>query len=155
MPGYIFDTNHFNAFERGNAALLKRLKETAENNLVWLSPIVVGEVEFGLRSAGRPQPEKQAKTRAAVYSHYRWYPQPMDVTTGEAYGTLIAEIFRRHPKPDPNLTTQEHLTKLQVDINDAWLAATAITHNLIFLTDDKMKVIRECAGDLRFDNWLG
>jgi predicted nucleic acid-binding protein len=154
VPGYLFDTNHFKAFEKRDAVLLKRLKETPENDLIWLSPIVIGEVEFGLRSAIRPDLEKQANTRAAVYSNYRWYSQPMEVTTGEAYGTLVAEIFRRYPKTDQSRSTQSHLTELQVDIHDAWLAATAITHNLIFLTADKMRVIRESAGDLRFDNWL-
>jgi predicted nucleic acid-binding protein len=89
-----------------------------------------------------------------VNTHYELFPQPMVVATGEAYGKLLEEIYRRHPKTDPNQTTQEFLTELKVDINDAWLAATAMTHNLIFVTSDEMAVIRECATDLRFENWL-
>lgn len=78
----------------------------------------------------------------------------MDPTTGESYGRLMAEIVRRYPKPNAKDSTQEFLTELGVDINDAWLAATAMTHNLIFVTSDEMAIIRECATELRFQNWL-
>lgn len=154
MPGYLLDTNHVSQYERQNAVLLARLRRVPRHDIIWLSPITLGEIEFGLQSAEQKDVVKQAVTRAFVSSHEELFPQPMDPTTGESYGRLMAEIVRRYPKPNAKDSTQEFLTELGVDINDAWLAATAMTHNLIFVTSDEMAIIRECATELRFQNWL-
>jgi len=78
----------------------------------------------------------------------------MVVHTGTEYGEILAKIYLHHPKIDPDQSTQKFLTSLKVDINDVWLVAVAITHNLIFVTDDDMQVIRDCVPGLRIENWL-
>ena len=77
---------------------------------------------------------------------------PKDTTPQQlVMGCLIWYIF---PKSNPDHSTQKHLTDIRVDINDAWLAAVALTHNLILVTDDNISVIRACVPELRVENWL-
>jgi tRNA(fMet)-specific endonuclease VapC len=150
----LLDTNHLSAFERGDEKLLARFRARPSHDIVWISPIVIGEVEFGLRSSPTPGDPRHQPVRAVMYTHPELFPQEMVPPTGESYGAILAEIFKRHPKTDPNHATQKHLTTLEVDINDLWLAATAMTHNLTFLTSDEIKVVRACASDVTSENWL-
>ena len=41
-----------------------------------------------------------------------------------------------------------------LDVNDIWIAAIALEHNLVLVTKDGMAKIREAAPSLRIENWL-
>lgn len=154
MPGYLLDTNHFSAWERQDARILARVHKIPPENFIWLCPIVLGEIEFGLRTAPMADADKQRKCREFVSAQARHSFQEMVVHVGEGYAHVLHQIYERYPKVDPDWSTQKHLTSLPVDINDAWFAAVALTHNLILVTNDEMKIIRECVPELRVDNWL-
>lgn len=154
MPGYLLDTNHFSAWERGNQTLLDRVAKKNPQHFIWLCPIVLGEIEFGLRSAPLKDKGKQKRCREFIDAQADHMFQPMAVETGRQYRLIMSRIFERYPKEALKDTTQKHLTSIKVDLNDAWFAAVALTHNLILVTDDDMAVIKGCVPELRMENWL-
>ena len=154
MPGYLFDTNHFSEWVRGNPTLLERIAKRPVENIIWLCPIILGEIEFGLNVAATKDVQKQKECREFINAQAMHIFQQMDVETGRQYGYVLGQIYKSYPKTEADQSTQKHLTTIRVDINDVWLAAVALTHNLILVTDDEMKVIRECVPELRVENWL-
>jgi len=123
-------------------------------NVIWLCPIVLGEIEFGLCTATNKDDEKQRRCRAFVNAANEHFVQDMVVETGRQFGYVLGRIYERYPKTDPGQSTQKYLSMLKVDVNDVWLAAVALTHNLILVTDDGMPIIKECVPELRVENWL-
>jgi len=65
----------------------------------------------------------------------------------------MESIWRAHP-PVIGQRTQRHLSDLGVDVNDVWIAAVALEHGLILLTEDGMGTIRNCVPHLEVANWL-
>ena len=134
--------------------LLERIRSRGVENIIWLCPIVLGEVEFGLSTAISKDHDKQRRCREFLNAAAEHVFQDMVVDSGRKYGYILSKIYERYPKVDPDQSTQKYLTSIEVDINDVWLAAIALTHSLILVTNDEMRVIRECVPELRFDNWL-
>jgi predicted nucleic acid-binding protein len=66
----------------------------------------------------------------------------------------MEQIWRRYPPGSGRIKTQQHLSDIGVDVNDVWIAAVALEHNLTLLTVDQMQAIRTCMPSIRFDNWL-
>jgi predicted nucleic acid-binding protein len=154
VPGYLLDTNHFSAWERGDQRIIDRVATKSPESFIWLCPIVLGEIEFGLQSAEVKDQDKQKKCRAFINAAKDHVFQDMEVHTGLKYGSILSRIYEKHAKVNQKDSTQEHLTSLKVDVNDVWFAAIALTQNLILVTDDAMDVIQECVPELRVENWL-
>ena len=153
MPGYLLDTNHVSAWEQGNPEFSARARSEAAENILWVCPITIGEIESGLRTATPIDEVRQAACRRFLTNVALRFVHPIADTTGSAYAEVLEQVYKSHPRLGTK--TQEHLTSIGVDVNDLWIAAVAIEHNLILLTGDRMNVIRECVSDLRVDSWLG
>ena len=101
--------------------------------------------------------DSEAKRRAAQHEA-RVTPlscgNRLDVTakTASFYGELIGKIWINHPPPTAKTRTDDHLVKLGVDINDIWIAAQSIEHNLRLVTSDNMACIKEAAEGLLSDS---
>ena len=91
-------------------------------------------------------------------------PQVLDVTTTTRiyYGSLRARLFNRFAPADKRRKGQrpeqltDPLTGLELGIqeNDLWIAAQALEHNMVLVTNDGLARIRGVGMDLRVENWV-
>ena len=154
MPGYLLDTNHIDAWERQDPAFMGRLRDVPPENIIWVCPISLGEVEWGLRITATTDTERRAACRRFIEEQALEFVREIGVTTRDSYAEIMERIWRIHPPAGGRIDTQQHLSRLGVDVNDVWIAAVALEHNLILLTEDAMACIREVSPDLRFDCWI-
>ena len=151
MPGYLLDTNHLSAWEREDRKFMARVRAEPMENLIWVCPISLGEVEFGLRTEGAADPERHAACRRFINKTLQ-FVHDIKATTMYSYAQVVQQICQKNRRTRGSM--RAHLFQLGVDVNDVWIAAVAIEHNLILLTSDKMKTIRDCVPELRVQNWL-
>ena len=160
---YLLDTNILGylavvkagVYSTEGKALQKRLSEL-KNVKVFICPVTVGEIEFGLQVAPYKDLEKQALARRML-GEFPHYDINIDIAR-EQYAKLRAKIFKecapvtkRHRKSDKkrieewvDLTTSK---ELQIQENDVWISAVAMAYNMVLVTHDKMNIIKRVAGD--------
>lgn len=131
---------------------MQRMRTTPADHLIFVCPISVAEIEWGLRISDGGEDEMRAATRRFLEDTILTHVFPIDVTTRNSYAEIMERIWRARPPAKPG--TQRHLTDIGVDINDVWISAVALERNLTILSEDGMRVIRECIPELRFQNWL-
>ena len=153
MPGYLLDTNHINAWERQHPLFMEHLRDVPPQNIIWVCPIVLGEVECGLRITNSTDDQRRAACRKFIEEQALDFVREINVTTRESYADIMERIWQKHP-PAIGRDTQPHLSGLGVDVNDVWIAAVALEHGLILLTNDHMVTLRDCVPDLKVENWL-
>lgn len=87
-----------------------------------VSAVTLGELRLGVLSASsRDQPEV-ASRRLATYQLARQFdPIPVDEDVSDAWALLVAQLRSQRRK---------------APINDTWIAATAIAHDLPVVTQD-------------------
>jgi tRNA(fMet)-specific endonuclease VapC len=116
MPGtYLLDTNAAIAHRKSDPALIKIVEDA---DLVFVSSITLGELYFGAYKSGRVEAnladtEQLALSGAAI---------ACDIGTARIYGRIRNEL-RTKGRPIP--------------MNDVWIAAIALQHNLTLLTRDE------------------
>jgi predicted nucleic acid-binding protein len=118
--GWLIDTSLWIAVERG-ALGAADISAITRQEPVYLSPVNVAEIQFGLELL--PTGAKKQKA-AAVLRRLRRKPQlRITLETAEVFGTIAARL--KKDRRDPI-----------VRINDLWLAAQAIQRNLKLLTSN-------------------
>ncbi len=116
MPGtYLPDTNAAIAHRKGDPALVKIIEDA---DTVFVSSITLGELYFGAFKSGRIEANladtEQLALSGAVIA--------CDVGTARIYGRIRYQLRAKgHPIP----------------VNDTWIAAIALQHNLTLLTRDE------------------
>lgn len=119
--GWLIDTSVWIAVERG-ALGAADIQAITRQEPVYLSPVNIAEIQFGLELL-RPGVQKQRA--AAMLRRLRRKPQlRITVQTAETFGTLSAQLKKTGRDP-------------YVRINDLWLAAQAIQHDLRLLTANR------------------
>ena len=132
---------------------MERLSNLPLENIVWVCPIVLAEIEWGLRITVTTNPQRRAECRRFIQESVLNFVWPIDETTGESYAKIMERIWRNHP-PAIGTDTQVHLSSLNVQVNDVWIAAVALEHGLTLLTQDGMAIIKACVPEVDFQNWL-
>lgn len=156
MPGYILDTNHISAhFAQTPGVLAKRNSLPAET-LWFASPITIGEIEAAHR-INQPSDWKAQQVRNAfiAFLNAQYIPLTLEITyaTRFAYADIIEGLWKDCACP-PRTRTEYHLAhEFGVDINDVWIVASALEHNLTLVTQDKMERISKAVG-VRIECWL-
>lgn len=131
---------------------------------LFVSVVTMGEIEYGHRYAKKPNVSEQLKHHEFVREQC---PEPLEVIThaAEPYGVMKAWLMNSFsPKTkrtkaarlkqliDP-ATTEE----LGVQENDVWIAAQAMTFNLVLVTHDHKgnfgKLQRKFAPELQVEDW--
>jgi len=130
------------------------LGERPPENIIWVCPIVLGEVEAGLRITNPTDPARRAACRRFIEEEMLDFIWAIETTTRDSYAQIMERIWRAHPPASVRVDTQRHLSEFSVDVNDVWIAAVALERGLILLTDDRMDTIRTCVPELAVDNWL-
>jgi predicted nucleic acid-binding protein len=145
IRGYLLDTNHVGAFARRDRALVAHLRILPSESTIHVSVISLGETEAGHWMSDTTNWEARDDYLRVIRNELR--PNRLDITADTAgfYGELIGNIWIDHPPATPSVKTEAHLASLGVDVNDVWIAAQSIQHNLRLVTADKMPCIRKAA----------
>jgi len=137
MPGltkrYLIDTNIWSALiRRSNAGLLKRF-ETLESAHIALSPIVLGELQVGYYKGDR------TPKRLGVIETIRSSSELLTINSrvADSYSQLRAQLEQAGTPIGPN---------------DTWIAAEALHHKLVLVTDNTREFSR--VPGLQIENWL-
>jgi tRNA(fMet)-specific endonuclease VapC len=154
VPGYLLDTNHIAAWEEQNPTLIARFRDHPPDNIVWVCPISLAEIECGLRITNTTDAQRRAACRRFIEDNALDFVRRIETTTRDSYAEIMERIWRAHPPVSRRIDTQQHLSDLGVDVNDIWIAAVALEHGLILLTNDRMETIRTCVPEIIIENWL-
>ena len=132
---------------------------------LFVSVVTMGEIEYGHRYAPAPNVSEQSKYHAFVREQC---PEPLEVIThaAEHYGVMKAWLMNNFsPKTMRSgaarlkqligpATTEE----LGVQENDVWIAAQAMTFNLVLVTHDHKgnfgKLQKKFAPELQVEDWV-
>ncbi|OIN91483.1 MAG: hypothetical protein AUJ20_10780 [Comamonadaceae bacterium CG1_02_60_18] len=130
---YLLDTNIWSALiRRSHAGLIKRF-ETLERSRLALSPIVLGELQVGYYKGDR------SPKRLAVIENIRTSSELLTINSrvADTYAQLRAQLEQAGTPIGPN---------------DTWIAAEALHHKLVLVTDNVREFSR--VPGLRVENWL-
>ena len=129
-----------------------------------VSVVTLGEIEFGHRVALAPDPTAQAKyikfVRGEVAVSLRAFARRC-----RSVRRLRTRLFNKYAPADkrkPKMLPEQLIDpatakELQIQENDLWLCAQAIAHGMVFVTNDRMRVIRDVASGMNpqliIQNW--
>ncbi|MHB1292152.1 MAG: type II toxin-antitoxin system VapC family toxin [Sulfuricella sp.] len=130
---YLLDTNIIIAAMKGVPGIIGRLEKIPLSALI-LSPIVLGELEFGEEKSAQVE-----KNRARLASLIENIPAvPLDTGTSRHYGLVRADLEK---KGTP------------IGANDLWIAAQALALGAVLVTDNVGEFSR--VAGLEVENWVG
>ncbi len=130
---YLIDTNIWSALiRRASPALVERFARL-QFSQIFLSPIVLGELQVGYYKGDR------TPKRWQVIEHITANAQllPLDGGVSAAYAQLRAELEQAGTPIGPN---------------DTWIAAEALHHKLVLVTDNTREFVR--VKGLKLENWI-
>lgn len=164
MRGYLLDTNiiefWFNPGRQEHDLVLQNIDALDPDTPLVTSAVVLGEIEYGYRVAPH---DRQGYVGEVLRFVQAQLPRILKVTlsTAQTYGPLRAALFKKYaPKKGRKGRRPEQLTDpitskiLGIQENDLWIAAQALEHNLVLVTNDN-KINRICAVDneLALEDW--
>ncbi|MDB5779094.1 MAG: hypothetical protein JWP79_1965 [Polaromonas sp.] len=130
---YLIDTNIWSALIRRSSPTLVERFNSLEFSQVFLSPIVLGELQVGYHKGD------QTPKRRQVIEHITTNSQLLTLDGGVsiAYGQLRARLEQARTPIGPN---------------DTWIAAEALHHKLVLVTDNTREFAR--VPKLKIENWI-
>ena len=175
MADYLLDTNilsfwyntncseHPNVIARVNTAR-QMAPGTGYTSRLFVSIVTLGEMQYGHCVALTPDVNQQAAYVKFVREHC---PVALEMTAhvAEQYGQMRAWLFnncspnalRSKAKRAEELVFAASGKELGIDENDLWIAAQAMTHNLVLVTHDRRgnfgKVLAQYASSLSIEDW--
>ncbi|MEM7624797.1 MAG: PIN domain-containing protein [Planctomycetota bacterium] len=166
MHGYLLDTNiveyWFNDKAPQHASVENQISSQPDGTPILISTVTLGEIEYGHRAVADEPTAIQVRFKEFLDQHF---PYHLDVkhSTAPPYGELRARLFSKYSPADKRkkIRRPEQLSDPAsgleiggIQENDLWIAAQAIEHNLILVTNDKMNSIKAVASSsLRIENW--
>jgi tRNA(fMet)-specific endonuclease VapC len=161
MDGYLFDTNAISPLWNARHPehdTVKAFFASVSQSPVWLSTIVLAEIEYGMKITPEMDRDSQNQVRREMSSH----PLILDINkhTIGPYSDLRAELFKKFSPRDrrgrltvkwpEDLFERTNAKELGVQENDIWIAAQAMQYNLILVTDDYMQRLVEVSENLEY-----
>lgn len=175
MRDFLLDTqtlNYWHDSNRAQHAAVKGNVDAIRNASQSLDPkpkllvsvVTLGEIDFGQRVALAPNSAAQTAYLKFVREEL---PESLEVSSdaAAAYGELRARLFnkyapgdKRKPKMLPEQLVDPATAKeLGIQENDLWIAAQAMAHGMVLVTNDRMTRIREVAAGMNMplliQNW--
>ena len=159
MDGFLFDTNAVSALWNARHPehdTVKAFFEGVSHSPVWLSTIVLAEIEYGMKITPEMDIDSQTQVRHEMSNHP--FILDIDKHTIGPYSDLRAELFKNYSPRDrrgrltvkwpEDLIERTSAKELGVQENDIWIAAQAIQYNLILVTDDYMQRLVDVSENL-------
>ena len=133
LERYLIDTNIWSALIRRSSTALVEHFSRLQFQQIFLSPIVLGELQVGYYKGDRTPRRRQAVEHIEANSHLI----PLDAGVSLAYAQLRAELEQAGTPIGPN---------------DTWIAAEALHHKLVLVTDNTREFER--VKGLKLENWV-
>ena len=161
MDGYLLDTNAASILwdmRNREYKTLRSFIQKIDQSPIWISIVVFGEIEYGLKTAPRMDERLQADVRKKM----SFFPLvlEMDKHTVEPYSDLRAALFKKYSPKDKrgrlkakwpeDLRERTTAKELGVQENDIWIAAQAVQYNLVLVSSDYMRRLQEVSTDLDY-----
>ena len=154
MKAFLLDTNHVARLFEEHERVMARLGSLPPDTQIRASVISLGEIEAAHRITETTDQQRRDEFDRFVALKFRPLALTVSPMTRHYYADLIEGIWQRKPPSSGRTRTERHLVELGVDVNDIWIAAQAIEHNMILVTEDSMQCIRDSAGKLLdVENW--
>lgn len=148
----------------GNVARVRAPDQNGHVPRLFVSTVTLGEVEYGHRSASTPDPAKQADYATFIREQC---PEALDITrhVAEQYGQMRSWLFNNcgpragwsKKKRAEQLVFPASGQELCIDENDLWIAAQAVTYQLVLVTNDRKgnlgKVLQQFSTSLQVEDW--
>ena len=161
MDGYLFDTNAVSPLwnvRHPEHDIIKDFFASVSQSPVWLSTIVLAEIEYGMKITPEMDIDSQNQVRHEISNHP--FILDIDKHTIGPYSDLRAELFKKFSPRDrrgrltvkwpEDLIERTSAKELGVQENDIWIAAQAIQYNLILVTGDHMQRLVEISENLDY-----
>ena len=161
MDGFLLDTNAASVLwdqrHHDHSKIRGFLRNVAESP-TWVSIVVLGEVEYGLKIVSQMDEDRQGEVRRQMARFLRI----LDVNkhTIEPFSDLRAALFKKYSPRDrrarlrtkwpEDLRERTTAKELGVQENDIWIAAQAIQYNLMLITSDHMRRLQEVSATLTY-----
>ena len=164
VRGYLLDANivacWFNESKPGHASVVEHIEGFPDRTPLRVSAVTLGEIEFGHRKESSSPTPIQVQYSRFVRDQL---PYVVDIrrSTAVYYGSLRADLFKKYrpkrrkkPLRPEDLVDPETSLALGIQENDLWIAAQAVEHNLVLVSNDKLHHIRTvAAGMLDIEDW--
>ena len=159
MDGYLLDTTAASALwdrRHHDHPKIRGFLRSAADSPTWVSIVVLGEVEYGLKIVPQMDEDLQAEVRRRMAR----FPQILDVNkhTIEPYSDLRAALFKKYSPRDrrgrlrtkwpEDLRERTSSKELGVQENDLWIAAQAVQYKLVLVSGDYMRRLQEVSAAL-------
>jgi len=154
VKAYLLDTNHLARVFDQHQRVMAHLQSLPADINLFASVISLGEIAAGHRITTTTNHQRRDEFERFVTHEFRPHALTVNQATREYYAQVIEGIWQRNPPTSGAVRTEQHLVALGVDINDVWIVAQTLEHNMILVTEDRMECIRESAGRLLdVENW--
>ena len=120
MPeGYLFDTVACSRWRRGDVVLRRKVEALPPEAALYTSVISVGELTLGIHKAPEEYKERLRQRTQELLTRFTTI---LAVTreVAERYGDIVSQV-----------PPGQHIGQ-----NDHWIAAIALTHGLVLVTND-------------------
>ena len=169
VQGYLLDTNIVAYwFDEGcpeHEKVVESINRLPDRAPLRISAVTLGEIEYGHRAVSPDDTPIQVRFKQFLAERF---PDALPVrrSTTIYYGAWRARLFEKLAPREKKtkLTRPEQLVdpitsrEFVIQENDLWIAAQAMEHNLVLVTHDDMKSLRQVMdGALRveFEDWAG
>lgn len=164
MDLYLLDTNFasvlWDGLHKEHQNALSFVQNLGGENHLYISRITVAEIEYGYKvHLGADANRKQVIEKAMRAFKVR----EIDRHTTAPYSDIRAALFQRYaPKNKRGLPSKKRpeelidktsARELGIQENDLWVAAIAVQHNMILVTEDRISHISEVENRLQCINW--
>jgi tRNA(fMet)-specific endonuclease VapC len=160
LNGYLLDTNIVGHYFCEHPNVIARVDSLPDDAVVVVSAITLGEIAFGHEVTVTTDQATRDECALWINSEFPVARVlPIRRTTRTHYGMMKSRLFRTFP---PISVKQNHPEccidrvtgiALGIDENDLWIAAQAVEHNLILVTNDEMGRIVEVSDELTLEDW--
>lgn len=146
---FLLDTNHCSKIIRRDSRVLSHL-QSLDQDTVATCAIVRGELIYMVANS-KYKSENQIIVQRFL-SSIHVYEINSDVA--DAYGVLKARIIEKLRPKDQRKRQKNIFRDSGFSDNDLWIAATAITHQLVLVSADDDFLRMQEVIDFQVENWL-
>ena len=146
---YLLDTNHCSQIIAGDPIVLANIV-IRRNEGVAINVIVQGELLFMAENS-----DLKVENRSRVQSFLdRFDLYPISPEISDTYAQLKAQLLETFGPNDKATRRRTRIQSIGFDDNDLWIAATAIQHRLILVSNDRDFDRIQQITTLQLESWM-
>jgi len=162
VNGYLFDTNHVKYWFDSNPNILEHLKAVPNRAPIVISAITLGEIEYGHQIVSPSGPTGIQTDFSGFVQNQFPLVIPITAATSSYYGTIRTRLFerfapvrkKRKGRRPEQLLDPVTSRELGIQENDIWIASQALERNLVLVTNDSLRRVKEVVAELQIENWM-